>query len=82
MGWTMSLKQTIESIIKNCQLIGSGVEELSLGVHEFKRSMEKQPSFVQLFVKSDFESGIGLSKEELMRFLDQLKRASKESRTM
>jgi len=35
--------------------------------------MEKQPSFVQPFVKSDFKSGIGLSMEELKRFIDQLK---------
>ena len=69
----MSSKETIESTIRNCQLIERGVEELSLGVYEFKRSMEKQPSFVQPFVKSDFKSGIGLSMEELERFLDQLK---------
>jgi predicted nuclease with TOPRIM domain len=69
----MSSKETIESIIKNCQLIELGVEELSLGVQEFKRSMEKQPSFVKPLVKGDFKSGIGLSMEELERFLDRLK---------
>ena len=69
----MSSKETIESIIKNCQLIEHGVEELSLGVREFKRSMEKQPSFVQPLVKGDFKSGIGLSMEDLERFFDRLK---------
>jgi hypothetical protein len=69
----MSSKETIESIIRNCQLILRGVKELSLGVHEFKRALEKQPAFVLPFVKSDFKSGIGLSIEELERFLDQLK---------
>ena len=73
MDFVMTSKETIEDIIKNCQLIERGVEELSLGVLEFERSMEKQPSFVQPFVKSDFKSGIGLSMEELKRFLDQLK---------
>ena len=69
----MTSKETIESVINNCQLIERGVEELSLGVLEFERFMDKQPSFVQPFVKSDFKSGIGLSMEELQRFLDQLK---------
>jgi hypothetical protein len=34
---------------------------------------KKQAAFVLPFVKSDFKSGIGLSMEELERFLDQLK---------
>jgi len=72
MDRAMTSKETIESIISNCQLIERGVEELSLGVLEFERFMEKQPSFVQPFVKSDFKSGIGLSMEKLQRFLDQL----------
>ena len=73
MDRAMTSKETIESIIRDCQLIERGVEELSMGVLEFERSMEKQPSFVQPFVKSDFKSGIGLSMEELKRFIDQLK---------
>ena len=72
MDRAMTSKEPIESIISNCQLIERGVEELSLGVLEFERFMEKQPSFVQPFVKSDFKSGIGLSMEKLQRFLDQL----------
>jgi len=68
----MYSKETIENIITNCQQIEHGVEELSQGVDEFKQSMEKQPSFVQPFVKRDFESGVGLSIEELKRLLGHL----------
>ena len=68
----MHPKETIENIIMNCQQIEHGVEELSQGVDEFKQSMEKQPSFVQPFVKRDFESGVGLSIEELKRLLGHL----------
>ena len=68
----MYSKETIENIIVNCQQIEQGVKELSQGLDEFKQSMEKQPSFVQPFVKRDFESGVGLSIEELKRLLGHL----------
>ncbi|HYA61235.1 MAG TPA: hypothetical protein VED16_04070 [Candidatus Acidoferrum sp.] len=68
----MYSKETIDYIIMNCQQIEQGVKELSQGVDEFKQSMEKQPSFVQPFVKRDFESGVGLSIEKLKRLLGHL----------
>ena len=68
----MPPKEVVESLIRECQLVERGIEEISRGVDEFKLTVEKQPTFVRPLVKRDFESGTGMNTEEWKTFLERL----------
>lgn len=70
----MTSQDDIERLIEACRATERGVMELSTGIEEFERSVNKQPIFVKPFVKRDFTSNTGMSVEEWKRFTERLHR--------